>query len=312
MVTTWTNRLTETISKNDGANASETIEKYKSAFPFSYQEECDVETALDDITLIEKISQEGQGQIATRLQISKTKGEPSTLRILGKGAAHPLSEVLSTLENLGISVISMSPYKIKVSNEKFWIQNFLVTLPENRDDRPLEESQKLLEEALTLIWSSEGVNDEFNALVLCTGIRWRETRILRAYYKYLRQIGKTFDSHYAKDLFCRYPCITRALIKLFVTRFDPSNGGAKSVEAQETVCKHIASELGKVSSLEEDRTFNYFLNLIKSTDQSNVKRSNVINCVSDNIRIELGKSTTISGSAALDLARPIGNLVQTD
>lgn len=43
---------------------------------------------------------------------------------------------------------------------------------------------------------------------------------------------------------------------------------------------------------------NFSLNIIKSPENANPKRPNVINCVSDEIRIELGKSTKESGAAA--------------
>ncbi len=47
----------------------------------------------------------------------------------------------------------------------------------------------------------------------------------------------------------------------------------------------------------EMESFNF--NLIKSADQCLHKRPNIINCCDENIRIELGKSTTSSGEAAL-------------
>ncbi len=43
---------------------------------------------------------------------------------------------------------------------------------------------------------------------------------------------------------------------------------------------------------------NFSLNIIRSPENANPKRPNVINCVSDNTRIELGKSTKESGEAA--------------
>ena len=43
---------------------------------------------------------------------------------------------------------------------------------------------------------------------------------------------------------------------------------------------------------------NFSLNIIKSPDNANPKRPNVINCVSENTRIELGKLTKESGAAA--------------
>ncbi len=44
---------------------------------------------------------------------------------------------------------------------------------------------------------------------------------------------------------------------------------------------------------------NFSLNIIKDAGEANPKRANVINCVADTVRIELGKSTKESGKAAL-------------
>ena len=43
---------------------------------------------------------------------------------------------------------------------------------------------------------------------------------------------------------------------------------------------------------------NFSLNHIKQAEQANEKRPNILNCVDDNIRIELGKMTEISGNSA--------------
>lgn len=45
---------------------------------------------------------------------------------------------------------------------------------------------------------------------------------------------------------------------------------------------------------------NFSLNIIQNPAEANFKRPNIINCVSENIRIELGKSTEDSGKAAYD------------
>nr|WP_321405733.1 4-hydroxythreonine-4-phosphate dehydrogenase PdxA [uncultured Carboxylicivirga sp.] len=45
---------------------------------------------------------------------------------------------------------------------------------------------------------------------------------------------------------------------------------------------------------------NFSLNSIKDIDEAHSKRINIINCLDDNIRVELGKSTTIGGEAAFN------------
>jgi 4-hydroxythreonine-4-phosphate dehydrogenase len=42
----------------------------------------------------------------------------------------------------------------------------------------------------------------------------------------------------------------------------------------------------------------FSLNIIKSPDEANPKRANIINCLSDDIRVELGKSTAVAGEAS--------------
>ncbi|MDK2978099.1 MAG: hypothetical protein PWP52_813 [Bacteroidales bacterium] len=43
---------------------------------------------------------------------------------------------------------------------------------------------------------------------------------------------------------------------------------------------------------------NFSFNNIKSADEANIKRANMINCLDDNVRVELGKSTPIAGEAS--------------
>lgn len=44
---------------------------------------------------------------------------------------------------------------------------------------------------------------------------------------------------------------------------------------------------------------NFSLNNIKSADEANPKRANLINCISDDVRVELGKTTKMAGEASI-------------
>jgi len=53
----------------------------------------------------------------------------------------------------------------------------------------------------------------------------------------------------------------------------------------------------------------FSLNIIKSPDDANPKRSNIINCLDDDIRVELGKSTPVAGEASyISLKRAVDDL----
>lgn len=58
---------------------------------------------------------------------------------------------------------------------------------------------------------------------------------------------------------------------------------------------------------------NFSLNNIKHASEANAKRANIINCVDDNIRVELGKSTSMAGEAAFSsLERAVRDLKNGD
>jgi len=44
---------------------------------------------------------------------------------------------------------------------------------------------------------------------------------------------------------------------------------------------------------------NFSFNNVRSAAEANVKRANIINCLDDNVRVELGKSTNIAGESSL-------------
>jgi 4-hydroxythreonine-4-phosphate dehydrogenase len=66
------------------------------------------------------------------------------------------------------------------------------------------------------------------------------------------------------------------------------------------ICTPIVYGSPKVAAYHR-KTLNisdFSLNIIKSPEEANPKRANIINCLSDDIRVELGKSTTTAGEAS--------------
>src|SRR3546814_3059945 len=48
--------------------------------------------------------------------------------------------------------------------------------------------------------------------------------VLRAYGKYLQQVGVPFSQSYVEETFNRYPLLARLVVALFEARFDPAVG----------------------------------------------------------------------------------------
>jgi NAD-specific glutamate dehydrogenase len=71
--------------------------------------------------------------------------------------------------------------------------------------RRLEKIKPLFEDAFGRAWNGEIENDDFNRLVLRAGLAARDVTILRAYAKYLRQVGSTFSNAYIERALTAIP-----------------------------------------------------------------------------------------------------------
>src|SRR6202007_2542789 len=126
----------------------------------------------------------------------------------------------------------------------------------------------LVGEAFDRIGSGRIENDDFNRLVLRAQLGSREVTILRAYAKYLRQVGSTFSDAYIERALTGNPSIARKLVELLVARLNPGRGDARDAQV-ELLLKWIDTALDQVPNLDEDRILRQFLGVIKATERTN-------------------------------------------
>ncbi len=111
-------------------------------------------------------------------------------------------------------------------------------------------------------------DDGFNALVLDAHLTWRQAMVLRAYAKYLRQTGSTFSQDYIEQVLASNITITRLLVRLFESRFDPDHTEGEA-ERSEGIAEEIRGELDDVASLDQDRILRAYWGLIQATLRTN-------------------------------------------
>ncbi len=116
-------------------------------------------------------------------------------------------------------------------------------------------------------------SDRFDALVLREGLDWRQVVIMRAYAKYLRQLGTGNSYTFIADTLLDNVQATHALLHLFQARFDP--GTSPETRLQETARARAAvnAAIDAVPSLDADRLLRAFLNLIEATTRTNFFRN---------------------------------------
>src|SRR5205085_10631472 len=133
-----------------------------------------------------------------------------------------------------------------------------------------ETLARLFEEALARVMRGEVESDDFNRLVLLAGLAAEEVVILRAYAKYLKQIGFAQSQATIASTLAAYPRVARMLVLLFKLRFDPQKRDEQGAASQ---VRAIEQALEKVSKLTDDRVLRQLLALEQATLRTNYWRT---------------------------------------
>ncbi len=262
----WNDRLKVALVTHFGESEGlRHYAKYSKAIPTSYTESYTITEAIRDIEKINSLTDNDPlGMI-----ISKSNGgNRLRLKLFHSKQSIVLSDVLPILENMGLRIIGEQPHEFKFKDgTRIWINDFDMEYALNKEI-DTNDIKDIFESAFVKIWYGDSENDGFNRLVLDANLTWQETAMLRAYTKYLRQTGFTFSQSYVEQALFNNPDITKALVQLFILRFDPSYTANDRVEIPEII-KYIEGELEKVASLDEDRILRRFLEVIQATIRTN-------------------------------------------
>ncbi|GGA77640.1 NAD-glutamate dehydrogenase [Neiella marina] len=265
----WDDRFADALTKKFGDNKGRKLAaKYQHAFVPSYKEQVLPNAALVDIDKIEQLTGDDQlGMLFYQAQ-EETDNNAVKLKLFHRDQPIPLSDVLPVLENLGLKVIGERPYEVRdQEGAKSWILEFAMTyLGEAELD--IVASQQRFQQALAGIWQGHYENDGFNRLVLAADLSARQVSMLRAYSKYMRQIGSTFSQQYIENALNKYAGIAKQLVALFESRFSPDFAGDRVAVAQQQA-DDIEAALDKVSNLDDDRIIRRYWSLIAATIRTN-------------------------------------------
>jgi len=263
----WQDGFTSMLAERVGdAAASPLLRTYGNAFPEAYKEDFGPGRGVNDALVIEGLE---PGELSLELY-EPPNGGPRDLRlkITRIGPAMSLSRVLPILHSMGVDVVDEYPYEIaRAMKEPAWILDFGMLLPE-RDITGRGTLAERFEEAFASAWTDRCEVDGFNALIVSAGLRWRQALVMRAYSRYMRQIGSTFSQQFLEQVVCGNVEITRMLVRLFETRFalDADEGRA---DREAALIEQIEEALDGVASLDQDRILRTYLALIRATLRTN-------------------------------------------
>jgi glutamate dehydrogenase len=263
----WSDLLQEQLTQKHGDKKAEKFYRsYVSAFPQNYINRYDVGAAIYDIEKIETAQR--SRSLSLELYRNRTEGDNFFhLKIYNPNEEIALSDILPTLEHAGFRVIDEHPYLITPEgNTPVWIRDFRLQSTGNLPVL-LEQVKPMLEEALLSAWHKDVEDDLFNALILKAGLHVRQVVMLRAYAKYLRQLGFAYSQSAIEQAFITHPTIVKNIVALFEARFDIAE--ADHAGKQAYIMSGIDQQLSQVSNAAHDRILRRYTQLIAATLRTN-------------------------------------------
>ena len=269
----WDDDLRDALTEAEGeARGTQLFKRWAAAFPAAYRERTPARAAVADARKIDTLSAERR----LALSLYKPLGAPAHalgFKVYHAGTPVVLSESLPMLEHMGVRVLAENPYRIGDAVGEnaavVWLHDFELHAP-LADDSQFDEMARLFEDAFARVFDGRVENDDFNRLVLRAGIGADEIVVLRAYAKYLKQIGFALSQSTIETTLATHPRIARMLVGLFKLRFDPAARDDAAAAAQ---VRAIEQALEKVSVLSEDRVLRQLLALIQATLRTNYWRT---------------------------------------
>lgn len=264
----WLAAVLDALTARLGAEAAaDVVERLRVAVPAGYDELNWPNSAALDLPIIDALATSSSAGVATSVMHFEEAGPTEwRFRVYRRGAAVALSDLLPLLDQIGFRAIDERAFHFDGAVD-VWVHDVGVEIP--ADIVFDEEVQARVQEAFRASFEGRVEVDGVNRLVLRAGLTARAAEVLRAYARYLRQIGFPFGQRYVEDALGRHPAIARLLVELFAVRFDPSRA---QEELESAVRSQIEDALDDVPSLDDDRTVRAFVALIEATVRTNAYR----------------------------------------
>ena len=267
----WRDDFTAAVVSEYGEQVGAILgRRYGDSFPEAYKEDFAPRNASVDLGRLEAIPGDEGIDHALYQELDAGGGE-ARLKVYRIGPPLSLSEILPMLSSMGVEVVDERPYTLAGLERPSHIYEFgLRYAGELRED-----ARVLFQDAVRAVWDGFNEIDGFNGLVLAAGLTWRQATVLRAYAKYMRQGNSPFALDYIEGALRGNVDITRMLVQLFETRFDP--GLEIDTEVRDARARDVEDRIGAalddVVSLDHDRILRSYLTHVQATLRTNYFQS---------------------------------------
>ncbi|RUW91471.1 NAD-glutamate dehydrogenase [Mesorhizobium sp. M7A.F.Ca.US.010.02.1.1] len=264
IVRTWEDALSDAAEASGGDQALKAI---AARLPESYRDSFSAAVALADAGRIARISA-GNPIAIDYYRHAEQKPHQAALKIYHHGSPVALSRRVPVLENIGFRVISERTFEVGDDQSSLVFIHDMEL--ENSYGKPIDltDGGALFEDAFLSVWRGDVDNDGYNGLAQTAGLWSGEITILRAYGRYLQQVGIPQSQDFIAAALNRYPDIARGLHALFIARLGPTAEAEGMVAAKHLKAK-IKDALEDVPNIDDDTIIRRYLNLIEASLRTN-------------------------------------------
>ncbi|HSV79450.1 MAG TPA: NAD-glutamate dehydrogenase [Ramlibacter sp.] len=270
----WEDELRDALIDSEGEATGLVLDRrFSHAFPGSYKERVAPRGAVYDIRKMVALTPAEPLGLALYWPLGAAEGRLG-LKVYHLGAPVVLSDSLPMLERMGVRVLGEYNHRIEGSADApaVYVHDFELEAPTTVAGIEPPAMARLFEDTFARVFRGEVENDDFNRLVLLAGLAADEIVVLRAYAKYLKQIGFAQQQATIAATLATHPRIAHMLVSLFRLRFDPEKHDPTAAASQVNA---LAQALDKVSNLSEDRVLRQLLALIQATLRTNFWRTGI-------------------------------------
>ena len=294
----WGDEFKDEIVNNFPIDQSrKIIDLYHNSFSVSYTNRFSAKDAAIDIKHIDASLE--SGNITCDLcQDEKIGKDIIELKLYSPEKKMPLSSIMPILDSFGFDVVLEHTYLVTPKGKKdVWIHYFNLNLSASCNKINAEIKNNFIE-TIGKIWTNEIKVGHLNRLVIAADLNWCQIYLLRAYGKYLYQIGLRYGKNHLSNVLVKYCDLTKLLVKLFEVKFDPQFSGDRAKLVND-ISNKITDGLSKISDMTEDAVIRKFLNIIQSTTRTNFYQKTSQGTIKDYLSFKL------NSAKVLDLPLPV-------
>jgi glutamate dehydrogenase len=217
--------LAEEAGEAEGARLAA---RWGDAFPAAYAEVMTPAQAVADLRLAEA-ALAARRPVAAVARIPGEGARRLALRLASPGGPLPLADALPLFESLDLRAIEEQPWRLCPAGVGSVVLH-VFTLEAGTE--ATEDRFDELLDALSALLEGRAEADGFNRLALRAGITWREAWLLRAIFRWCKQVGFAFPQPAVEAALAANPEAARILIDLFKARFDPDAVDREAAEGK--------------------------------------------------------------------------------